>query len=409
MTALWPLYAVAISAALAAAAWGAERACLLYRRPARWAWTAALLASVLVPAAALVWPGAPDRTVPAHGIAPEKPAGTLLPWVRNETERPRASTIPPVPAALLWSWGALSLGTLAAFALGQAHIRRHRRRWPILWVAGTRVRISESFGPALVGVVRPEVILPRWVLALDDEALSLVLRHEREHLVRHDTLLLSAAFLVVAAAPWNPILWWQLARLRMAVELDCDLRVLRAGAHPLRYGSLLLQVGERSMRPRLAAAALSEPTSLLERRMDMITRTTTRGRIWQSTGALALTLVMVALACDMPAPTSLNAPPPAAAALESVQQRLEEGGLVRLRSAGDISSNRSPIIFIDGVRAATDPSSTQSPLANLDPSDIVRIEVVKGAAAVEIWGEEASGGAIHVFTKSGRSDAASGG
>jgi hypothetical protein len=26
---------------------------------------------------------------------------------------------------------------------------------------------------------------------------------------------------------WNPLLWWQWNRLRLAIELDCDLRVLR--------------------------------------------------------------------------------------------------------------------------------------------------------------------------------------
>ena len=39
---------------------------------------------------------------------------------------------------------------------------------------------------------------------------------------------LFGAFAVVVA-PWNLLMWYQLARLRRAVELDCDGRLLRCG------------------------------------------------------------------------------------------------------------------------------------------------------------------------------------
>ena len=45
--------------------------------------------------------------------------------------------------------------------------------------------------------------------------------------------------------PWNPVIWWQLFRLRTAVELDCDRRVIAAGASVCSYTELLLALGGR--------------------------------------------------------------------------------------------------------------------------------------------------------------------
>src|SRR6185312_13070046 len=94
--------------------------------------------------------------------------------------------------------------------------------------------------------------------------------HEREHVVACDQLLLLAGVLCVSVAPWNPLLWWQLRRLRFAIEVDCDARVLRQGTDPRRYGEMLLAVSERHARTPLAAVALTEPASHLERRIRII-------------------------------------------------------------------------------------------------------------------------------------------
>src|SRR5690625_6850304 len=46
-----------------------------------------------------------------------------------------------------------------------------------------------------------------------------------------------------------------------------------------------------------------------------------------------------------------------------------------------------------------------SPLNDINPNDIERIEIVKGAAAATLYGSEASAGVIHIFTKKGRTGA----
>jgi hypothetical protein len=58
-----------------------------------------------------------------------------------------------------------------------------------------------------------------------------------------------------------------------------------------------------------------------------------------------------------------------------------------------------PIVFVDGKRM---PAGTR--LDQLDPKQIVRIEVVKDRAAVGIYGEEGRAGVINIFTRAGQAD-----
>jgi len=89
------------------------------------------------------------------------------------------------------------------------------------------------------------------------------------------------------------------------------------------------------------------------------------------------------------------------------------GGTIRLRGVNSVTQGNRPLIYVDGVRifngnSPTGVSSRQSvsPLNDIAASDIDRIEVVKGPAATTLYGTEASGGVIQIFTKRGRDGAA---
>jgi len=58
----------------------------------------------------------------------------------------------------------------------------------------------------------------------------MVIAHEQSHLAAHDPLLLIVALFLLVLMPWNLPLWWQLHRLRYAIEVDCDSRVLRGAS-----------------------------------------------------------------------------------------------------------------------------------------------------------------------------------
>ncbi len=91
-----------------------------------------------------------------------------------------------------------------------------------------------------------------------------------------------------------------------------------------------------------------------------------------------------------------------------------QGSKIILRGAGSIAMGAQPLIYVDGVRIDnTDYSgiwtggTSWSGIDDINPADIERIEVVKGAAAATLYGTEASAGVIQIFTKRGREGQAS--
>jgi hypothetical protein len=154
----------------------------------------------------------------------------------------------------------------------------------------------------VVGVLSPEIVLPRWTLALPEPLRLMIVRHEREHVDAADPWLAMLGAAGVLLMPWSPALWWQLRRLRLAVEVDCDARVLRGGADARAYGSALLEVGRHRGRSRLAVAAFSEPASSLERRIHLMTAPRVRHALLRAAAFGAVSAVLLAVACEAPGP-----------------------------------------------------------------------------------------------------------
>lgn len=95
--------------------------------------------------------------------------------------------------------------------------------------------------------------------------------------------------------------------------------------------------------------------------------------------------------------------------------QLGSGQAIRLRGNVSVSRSNQPLVYIDGVRQAADhlprpqalgmifsgTNTHPGTLESLNPADIERIEVVKGAAAATLYGSEAAAGVIQIFTKRG--------
>jgi len=84
------------------------------------------------------------------------------------------------------------------------------------------------------------------------------------------------------------------------------------------------------------------------------------------------------------------------------------GPTIRLRGNNSPSRNNTPLFYVDGIRVYGDAyyspgeaNQASSALLDINPDDIDRIEVIKGAAAGTLYGTEASGGVIQIFTKRG--------
>lgn len=89
---------------------------------------------------------------------------------------------------------------------------------------------------------------------------------------------------------------------------------------------------------------------------------------------------------------------------------------IRLRGVTSVSLSNQPLIYVDGVRIRSDgypknsprtgnpnrfPGDVPSPLNDINPDDVERVEVVRGPAATALYGTEAATGVIQIFTKRG--------
>ena len=218
-------------------------------------------------------------------------------------------------ALLPLAWGMASVLLLTLLALAHRRLSGERRRARPVRLQGHSVLVTDRLGPAVAGLRRPVVLVPPWVLALDHASQQLLLAHEAEHVRAHDSRLLTAGALVAALVPWNPVAWWMVRRLRLAVEQDCDRRVLAANPGVRRYADLLLVAAGTSRFPaRSLAAHFGEHSTDLERRIHAMTDARLRWRTFTMTAAG--TALLVAAACEAPRPDPV-APGAAGAKLEA--------------------------------------------------------------------------------------------
>ena len=73
---------------------------------------------------------------------------------------------------------------------------------------------------------------------------------------------------------------------------------------------------------------------------------------------------------------------------------------IRIRGVSSLSGVNEPLYIVDGVPVGGG-SSSSNPLASIDPSDIVSMEVLKDASATAIYGSRASNGVILITTRKG--------
>ncbi|MCG6988696.1 MAG: TonB family protein [Gemmatimonadetes bacterium] len=294
MLGLWIASITLVGVLLAAAAHLLER---LARARRRWLWSVAMVAGPLLAVLDAVLGSVLPRTASADvAFGPGVPI-----WDAALHGLSFAATAAPARAlegVLAGAWALATVALVTVLAGGASLVRRRRRSWTPAVVDGVPVLVSAGFGPAVIGVRHPAIVLPPWVLQLPPEERALILAHEEEHRRRGDPRLLAAAFAFAVALPWNLPGWWALFRLRDAVETDCDARVLaKHSASRNRYARLLFEVGSRSFGTVPLGAGFGERVSSLERRIrEMLNVRAARKRLVLQAMVAA---VLVVAACTM--------------------------------------------------------------------------------------------------------------
>ncbi len=307
----WMAYATLIGALVTAAAVALDTLTLRRGVPTRFIWLAALLIAVAAPMAAgfrsthyaprtLAAPAAPATTTgvatasaprPPQIRAPRLGVGALVVLLKIDPYLGRA-------------WLAASFVYALVLLRALIALRRRREQWTSVDIDDETVLVSPDTGPAVVGAIRPRIVVPQWALSLSSPARALMLRHEREHINARDPFVLTVAILLNAAFPWNAAIWAIVRRLRLAIEIDCDRRVVGALSDARAYGELLLAVGARRRTPLFFVASLAERRGFLEQRIKAMNPS-----LFRHPRLAAATLVLLAVVVSTAA---VGAPRPSA-------------------------------------------------------------------------------------------------
>ena len=294
MLGAWMAYTLVVSGLLGLAALACEKALVLSGRPVREVWIGALLGSVALPAVAIAAPaflgrGAELATAVVAGVGSGPLQIAAASYASAEQAGGFSSTL-----GILWL--AVLIAVVVYLAVATWRLRTERKAWRPGRFSGAPVMISNRRGPAVVGVMRPVIVIPSWLLELERRLQRAVFRHEREHLRAGDQRVYTLGVGLLLLTPWNPISWWQLARLRLAIEFDCDRRVLASGISRRSYVDALMAVGTRASRNWLPHPAFTMRRAPVEKRLRRIIGPGARlrtPRLIASWGVAALAVVLV--------------------------------------------------------------------------------------------------------------------
>lgn len=349
----WMLYSIVVSLLMGLAALALERSAQIRQRPARLLWGTCMVASLailFIPSKVSVQipeTTHADRATSSEIFAPPQTTAietSRFTWPVIGTDQAPLSN--GVSTLLDWTWRMASMALALVILASGAHLSWRRRRWDRGHMAGTAVYISDDSGPAVVGFLRPHIVVPRWLTKLSPDEQELVIAHERSHLGAYDTQLLTIAVCLFACMPWNIMLWWQLRRLRLAIEIDCDARVLNLGYPVARYSETLIAVGERQSASFNMTMARYGSKSFLEQRIHNMLRKKTRyARVW----ALALACLGVGLAVC----AAEVAPPKADFVGKSSYQKISvDPQLPQANGQPDVRALRSQVLLMQAERIA---------------------------------------------------------
>ncbi|MBP7053351.1 MAG: hypothetical protein KBE65_20270 [Phycisphaerae bacterium] len=260
---------------------------------------------------------AADSTANTHPTAESRPRGRRL----------EAATVPFL--LLLWLAGVCALtGHVVVNKIRLHSIVRRGRPVTDRWILGALQECKDLIGmqvplgliatdqvgcPALCGLLRPRLLLPKETLAVRDrDELRHIFLHELAHLKRHDLLLGHIMSLLHILHWFNPLIALGFRQMRADRELACDAMALSV-LHPderVAYGQTLVRQIERLLASRWCPVlpALCGEKARIKQRIAMISRFRREHYRWSLPAiALAIGLACTGLTDALPART---VPPP---------------------------------------------------------------------------------------------------
>ncbi len=166
---------------------------------------------------------------------------------------------------------------------------------------------------------------------------------------------LALGCLPVVLMPWNPFAWQGHGRLRLAVETDCDRRVLDRGVAARAYGRFLIHAAGRCAAPSSGIVALAGSPSTLETRIRTMTNHNHRRSATRAVVTAIVGTALVVVACDARLPAAVE----------------EAEAVETIRAPSNMSAGEPFAYFVDGVRV------TAREAQALAPEHLRQVEIVR--------------------------------
>jgi TonB family protein len=288
-------------------------------------WTAAVLASLILPLLALTLPVWRSTTVaraaavliPAQQPVAGQPANSLSPMMVNA-----ATSVFSIVSwvAVIWAIGVAAV--MSGFLVGLFRLvlfsKQTRPLRDAAWNQDLAV-IAKSFRirrpirllqsasstamPLTWGLLHPTILIPSGTEDWSPERRRIVLSHELAHIARADWLLQICAEISRAIYWFHPLSWRAAAALRHESERACDDAVLNSGVSAEDYAGELLAVARSftNAPTKICPALAIARTTNLERRFaamlnpSLNRRSSRRSKLFVGVAALCLLLPLAAV------------------------------------------------------------------------------------------------------------------
>jgi hypothetical protein len=157
-----------------------------------------------------------------------------------------------------------------------------------------------------VGGRKSRVVIGKLLSEIGPDAETVATTHESSHMKAGDAKIQALGLVLAVFVPWNPAIWWQFARLRDAVEGDCDLRVVDAGIDVKTYASLLLEIASNRVSSPFPAVAFLSSRTQLGRRVVTMAEYNRPPRYIKTALVAAFGVALTATACETPQPLGVE-------------------------------------------------------------------------------------------------------
>jgi len=199
--------------------------------------------------------------------------------------------------------------------------------------------INNVDSPAVIGILRPYILLPRSIAdnwLVDD--IEPLLLHELSHIKRNDLLVNWVQVVVQVVYFFHPLVWFTNSMIRHLREEVCDDNAVRLGEGRKRYSLSILKVMEETVKePSLGFIGIgfTERKKSLERRIKRIMNTKySSGKpltVYAILTLILISIVSITVTCAKPTKQQLS------------KEQVDEDIIISINKEGEYSINGKKI------------------------------------------------------------------